>query len=60
MNFISLEDYKSGFKKWKESTTTSPSGGHLGHHHSLIVSDGVHYEEKEQTLAQECGIYITK
>ena len=51
VNFISLEDYKSGFKKWKESTTTSPSGRHLGHHHSLLVPDGVHYEEEEQNFS---------
>ena len=24
--FIPLHEYKQGFKKWKESTTTSPSG----------------------------------
>ena len=28
------------FKKWKESTTTSPSGLHLGHYKALIEPDG--------------------
>ena len=28
------------FKKWKESTTTSPSGIHLGHYKALIEPDG--------------------
>ena len=28
---ISIADMTSGFRKWKESTTTSPSQRHLGH-----------------------------
>ena len=51
VNFISLEDYKSGFKKWKESTTTLPSWKHLGCRHSLLVPDGVHYEKEEENLS---------
>ena len=27
---ISLEDYTKAFTKWQETTTTSPSGRHLG------------------------------
>lgn len=30
----------TGFKKWKESTTTSLSTRHLGHYKLFIVSDG--------------------
>ena len=33
---ISDEDILYGFKGWKESTSTSPSGRHLGHYKSLI------------------------
>ena len=29
----------SGFRKWKESTTTPPSQRHLGHYKSFLVSD---------------------
>ena len=32
------------FKKWKKKTTTSPSGRHLRHHHSVLVPDGIYYE----------------
>ena len=37
---ISLGDTTQGFKKWKESTTASPSTRHLGHYKSFLVSDG--------------------
>ena len=30
------EDYTKMFKKWKEKTTTSPSGRHLGHYKSIL------------------------
>ncbi|KAI2511189.1 hypothetical protein MHU86_3154 [Fragilaria crotonensis] len=33
---LSEDDIKKGFKSWKESTTTSPSGRHLGHYKALI------------------------
>ena len=33
---ISAEDVLYGFKNWRETTTTSPSGQHLGHYQSLI------------------------
>jgi hypothetical protein len=33
---ISEEDILYGFKGWKESTSTSPSGRHLGHYKALI------------------------
>ena len=36
---ISIEDMTSGFRKRKESTTTSPSQRHLGHYKSFLVSD---------------------
>ena len=33
---ITTEDVKYGFGKWKESTSTSPSGRHLGHYKAII------------------------
>ena len=33
---ISAEDVAHGFKGWKECTSTSPSGRHLGHYKALI------------------------
>ena len=33
------------YKKWKESTTHSSSGRHLGHHHALLVPDGEQYDK---------------
>ncbi len=38
---ISMQDFVSGIKRWKEKTTTSPSGRHLGHLHVLLAPDGV-------------------
>ena len=37
---ISLADMTQGFKKWKESTTTSPFTRYLGHYNYFLVSDG--------------------
>jgi hypothetical protein len=28
---VTIDEVKNGYKKWRESTTTSPSGCHLGH-----------------------------
>jgi hypothetical protein len=36
---ISDDDFIDGFKKWKESTSTSPSGRHLLGHYKVIVTD---------------------
>ena len=44
---ISMEDFTQGIKKWKERTTTSPSGRHLGHLHVLLAPDGVIDPEKD-------------
>lgn len=33
---ISEEDVTTGFRRWRETTTTSPSGRHLGHYKALI------------------------
>ena len=39
---ISIADMTTGFRKWKESTTTSPSQRHLGNYKSFLVSDSNH------------------
>lgn len=36
---ITTTDVTKGFKKWKESTATSPSGRHLGHYKALLQDD---------------------
>jgi hypothetical protein len=36
---ITEDDVKYGFKKWKESTSTSPSGRHLGHYKAIVQDD---------------------
>jgi hypothetical protein len=37
---ITLEDFKDAMRRWKESTSTSPSGRHLGHYISLLTKIG--------------------
>jgi Reverse transcriptase (RNA-dependent DNA polymerase) len=37
---ISLEDFKDAMRRWKETTSTSPSGRHLGHYISLLTKIG--------------------
>jgi hypothetical protein len=32
---------KNKYRSWKETTSTSPSGRHLGHKHALLKSDGL-------------------
>jgi hypothetical protein len=39
--FISLEDFKKCVQQWKETTSTSPSGRHLGHYKIAILDDEV-------------------
>ena len=58
-NFIPLHEYKQGFKKWKESTTTSPLGRQLFHRHSLLSPDSNQYNEKKEILVTGCGTYTT-
>jgi hypothetical protein len=36
-------------RKWKESTTTSPSGLHIGHHKSLISAHKFSFDNKNPT-----------
>jgi hypothetical protein len=34
---LSDEDFIEGFKKWKESTSTSPSRQHLWHYKAIVT-----------------------
>ena len=43
---IPLKVFKSGFKNWKEATTTSPSVRNLGHMHSPLKPDGTQYSDE--------------
>ena len=42
---IPLNEFKKGYKIWKEGTTTFPSGRYLGHHHALLLPDSVQYDD---------------
>jgi hypothetical protein len=39
---LDFGSFRSALWKWSESTTTSPSGRHLGHYKCLFAND--HYE----------------
>ena len=36
---IAPEDFQKGIRKWKETTTTSSSGRHLGHYHAQLLPE---------------------
>jgi hypothetical protein len=38
-SIITEEQIKYGFKNWRERTSTSPSGRHLGHYRAIITDD---------------------
>jgi hypothetical protein len=38
-DLLTLENFTSTIRKWKEATSTSPSGKHLGHYKSLLSLD---------------------
>lgn len=44
---ISKDEFISGIKKWKESTSTSPSGRHLGFYKVLVNVDAYKKEEQD-------------
>jgi hypothetical protein len=50
MEIISLEEFIAGMIKWKEQTTTSPSGRHLGHY-KLLTRLQIFNEEKTINLS---------
>ena len=51
---ISLSDMSQGLKKWKESTSTSPSNRHLGHCKSFLVSDRKENDDDILPLITKC------
>ena len=61
-NKISLDEMKYAFTKWKERTTTSPSGRHLCHYKALTVSDCEDKNEEMKTFSLEmlstCNVII--
>jgi hypothetical protein len=50
---ITIEQWRRKFKKWRESTSTSPSGIHLGHYKSLIEEI---YDKNEDQFVQDPGM----
>jgi hypothetical protein len=38
---ISDEDFRKAVQKWRESTSTSPSGRHLGHYKTSLLDDDI-------------------
>ena len=44
-NRLTIDDMSQGFKNWKETTSTSPSGRHLGHYKATLAYP--HLEETE-------------
>jgi hypothetical protein len=62
---ISEADFISGFKDWKESTSTSPSGRHLGHYKAIVNDPDLkkqdpeksHLRERKKTLFQLSSSY---
>ncbi|KAI2513680.1 hypothetical protein MHU86_820 [Fragilaria crotonensis] len=50
---ISDDDFCSKLKLWSESTTTSPSGMHLGHYKALIARHSYSSEAADEDLTPE-------
>ena len=49
---VPLKEFKSGFKQWKEATTTSLSGRHLGYMYSLLKPGGTKYSDEVQDFSE--------
>jgi hypothetical protein len=65
---ISNAAYMSKIKNWKESTSTSPSGLHLGHYHAMVarhdysrLNDSLEKEEldRKQSAIQSAHLALT-
>jgi hypothetical protein len=50
---ISEEDFISGIKCWKESTSTSPSGRHLGHYKAIVNDPDLKKQDPEKSHLRE-------
>ena len=42
-------EMKRAYRAWRESTSTSPSGRHLGHYHALLKPDGLTKDSEDAT-----------
>jgi hypothetical protein len=49
---IYFEDFKDALHKWKETTSTSPRGRHLGHYINLLKDIGDNTDETANTILQ--------
>jgi hypothetical protein len=49
IKYITKADFTGKFRAWRESTSTSPSGRHLGHYKTLVVTIDKTLEEGERT-----------
>jgi ribonuclease HI len=45
-DYVTVQDYKQGYGRWRESTSTSPSGLHLGHEKALFKMENDEGEEE--------------
>jgi hypothetical protein len=50
---ISEEDFLLGIKGWKESTSTSPSGHHLGHYKAIVTDPDLKKQDPEKSHLHE-------
>jgi hypothetical protein len=51
---ISEEDFISGFKGWRESTSNSPSGSHLGDYKAIATDPDLKIKKPEDLHLREC------
>jgi len=55
--YVTPDDLRSGFKAWREATSTSPSGLHLGHYRcSLGQFDKPSQDDETASTAQDSSI----
>ena len=47
---FTVDEVKKGFQRWRETTSTSPSGRHLGHYKRILKRDGTGKEEHEESV----------
>jgi Reverse transcriptase (RNA-dependent DNA polymerase) len=50
---ISFEEFCAAFNKWKERTTTSPSGRHLGHYKLLLKLNVIDEDNNQISLSSQ-------
>ena len=58
--FLTTEEFKGKFRVWRESTSTSPSGRHLGHYKALVVTIDRSLKEEEREELRNIQEAITK